>query len=324
MVVTGEPTEVLYYTVSLIVIFTNVISIPAFFYLKSIKRSTLIFLMSLTLSVVLNGVSQLLVAVFASLKLRTFTNCAVKTLLSVASVMSYAFNMLFLYLDLYLTIERLSVSGNVLSTKMACVMTTSGWMLSSIVSFGMLFARSMDTSDIPLYECTMFHGSFVLPYYRVIVSLIVSTAMLLTTGLLVATIHSLKRHYRTVMTIQLNQATTLSQPLYSKLRWLSKKASTVKLLILVLLAFVIAWYPTMVTVLVAAVCDACVISDWLRLVLVVLPMLQNLTSPLVYLWRSKEVRGAYRRVLHNAIWKNKKCCSTPKVEPQPVEIHQSV
>ncbi len=309
-------TEIFSYVMSLTVILSNLLMIPAFFYLKSLKRSTLIFLVNLTLSIILNGVGQLLVAIFTSLSLTSFNSCVVRTLLSVASAMSYAFHMLYINLDLYLTIQRLNTtSKNVLSAKLAVAMAITAWLLGLLISFCSILTRAGNGSKpIAPAECTMFHGSFVLPYYRVIISCVFLSLLMVTVGILTATINSIRKQYTQILANQLaSQAvvTGSSEPvpdnlqrhraanataLQRKIRWIQKKVSAIKLLICVLVVFVVGWYPGITAILVASVCDTCSISEGARLAFTALVMLQNISNPLVYLTKSKEVRLAVRDV----------------------------
>ena len=94
-------------------------------------------------------------------------------------------------------------------------------------------------------------------------------------------------------------------------KWLKKNISTMRIVVIVMCIFSICWYPSIILILILAICDNCLpyLVTYLFSVLIIV---QYISNGFVYLAKSREFQEAFRRLFS--------CCCKKRVTPECINL----
>ncbi|KAK2165926.1 hypothetical protein LSH36_44g07035 [Paralvinella palmiformis] len=222
----------------------------------------------------------------------------------------YLTGIFYIYLDLYLSLKRMSISKPVISVRTALIMTALSW----IGNFA--FCASGYGMNIPTYQyreesdCILTKGLYKKQYI-----LLITIAFLSGLGgilfLQVITYRLMKRTQKRLLSqhnlnkVAAPNASSDTNTLKDKhvpqerktsqkMEWLKKNDAVMKIIFIILIFFCISWYPLIISVLIVIYCESCsyFITQYLWKVSYFLVICQYNLSGIVYMSKLKDFRNS--------------------------------
>ena len=225
---------------------------------------------------------------------------------------TYITGIFFVYLDLYLSLKKMSVSKPVIPTRTALAMTVFAWVFWlawGAVGYGMRNHKYIYNHQA---GCSIISGAYTREY----ILFIGITFMITFVGILVfhiltyMLINKSKKKQQQAMDSQ-NAATVTtisdtSQPKHAipthahskKSKWLKKNDAILNMILLVLILFIICWYPLLLIVMLVSYCKPCLpyITQEVIYVSYFLIVSQYMSNSIIYLIKIKEFKNAFKRL----------------------------
>jgi len=273
--------------------------------MKSVKRATVIFLANLAVSNLVQSIIFLFRAIFFLWHINTVNGCLFMQMLVTASTGSYMMGILYIYLDLYISLKKMSVSKPVISSRMAVIMCSVAWMIWLCWGAIGYIMRNVKYKYNHEVGCSVSCGVYTKEY-------ILFIAISLFAGFLaIFLFHILS--YRLIKKAQMQQAVAAAAGHQSNIstvggsvtrqrkgktsHWLKKNEAILKMIILVLIIFIICFYPVVIFTLVIFYCTSCA-ADIRKEVLYVVYLLvafQYNSNGFIYLIKIPEFQDVFRR-----------------------------
>ena len=279
-------------------------------YMRSAKKTTIVFLAHLAISNLVQGLNFFVQGVFYLWHVNTVDGCIISQAVATATAGTYMSGIFFVYLDLYLSLKKMSVSKPVIKSSVAIAMAAFTWILWfswGLVGFGM-------RTEGFVYDhgagCFIVSGQFTSSYilFICLTFIIGFIGILMFHVLTYQLIKKAKLHQQQAQEAQeknqTSKAFTIRPPERSrnkesrKSRWLKKNDAVLNMILIVLIMFVICWYPLILTTLLAAYCAPCqpYLTKEVLYFTYCLVVTQYLSNGLIYFIKIKEFQIAFKRI----------------------------
>ncbi|KAK2163025.1 hypothetical protein LSH36_87g04035 [Paralvinella palmiformis] len=302
-----------HFSLAFLIIFANVTVSVALRFMKTAKKTTLVFLADLAISNLVQGIVFLIKAIFYIWGKNTTQGCILLVLISMASTGTYMTGIFFVYLDLYLSLKKMSVGKAIISARFAVQMVVLSWFVwigIGTIAYGMLNKNYVYRQEI---GCSFTNGA-VTKEYILLVSLIFVVGITVIMMFHALTYRLIKQartqdqqseepnSRRSVkITVVSTQGLATSQKMKVETRrskWLKKNDAILKMIILVLIMFVVCWYPLVIITMVLAYCTPCSVYITKEVVyfLYILIVLQYNSNGIIYLIKIREFQNVCKNL----------------------------
>ena len=289
------------------IIFANVTVSVALRYMRSAKKTTVVFLANLAISNLVQGIIFLLKGVFYIWHVNTVHGCIIMTIFSMATSGTYMTGIFFVYLDLYLSLKKMSVSKPVIPTHTALAMIVFAWVFWlawGAVGYGMRnpkykynhqagcsIINGAYTKEYILFICVTFMIGFVgILVFHLLTYMLINKAKKLQQQAIEA------QNTTTVTTV--SDTSQVKRTDSKKSKWLKKNDAVLNMILLVLIMFIICWYPLILITLLVAYCRPCLpyITNEVVYATYVLVITQYMSNGIIYLVKIREFKNAFKRL----------------------------
>ena len=120
---------IVHFALAFLILGANLTVSVALSFMKRTKKATRVFLGQLAFSNLLQGVIFFWRGVFFIWPVSTTGCCLTMQLFNTASTGSYMTGIFYVYLDLYLSMKKMSVSRPVISARLAVIMASGSWIV---------------------------------------------------------------------------------------------------------------------------------------------------------------------------------------------------
>ena len=280
--------------------------------------------------------------------------------LSVGTSGAYVTGILYLYLDLFLALKKLSILKPVISTSTAFWMVVIDWIAWLLIGGSGYLFTNPDWDYDKSQGCYLSSGGFNAGY---VIGLCVLFLVLFFVIMVchVGTLHVMRKTYRNMNSnsnnanaplrdeprtstsefsvgsqdgqrdppkISKNNVPTESSKTSSaatcpiatnpcqqraQSKWLKKNMSVMRIVVIVMCIFSVCWYPSVVIIIVIAVCDDCVPAAVIYLSNILI-IAQYISNGFIYLAKSREFQEAFKRLFS---------CCTKRIKPSDERLHDS-
>ena len=128
--------------------------------MKKVKRTTVIFLSQLAISNLIQGIILLLKGLFYVWDVNTNEGCMALITINITSFGIYLTGIFYIYLDLYLSLKKMSVAKPVISVRAAVIIIALSWignLAFRVSGYGMKISSYQYSQDI---ECIVIKGFY--------------------------------------------------------------------------------------------------------------------------------------------------------------------
>ena len=291
-----------------LIIFASLTVAIALRYMRSAKKTTVVFLSHLAISNMVQGLNFFGHGVFYVWHVNTVDGCIISQAISTATTGTYMSGIFFVYLDLYLSLKKMSVSKPVISTRVAIALAAATWVIWlawGLVGYGM---RHMDFVYDHEAGCFIISGQFTSEYILFICVSFVGgfCGILMFHVLTYRLIKKAKEQQEEAQDAQQNRqpvTVTKAKPQdkskeTQKSKWLKKNDEILKMILIVLIVFVVCWYPLILATMLAAYCEPCLpyLPKQVIYMTYCLVVTQYLSNGLIYFIKIKEFQVGIKRL----------------------------
>ena len=307
-----------HFGLSFFMMLANITVLIALRYMKSVKKATVIFLYHLAICNLVHSVVFFVKAMFFVYDVNTVQGCLILNVLSITTTATYVSGIFFVYLDLYLSIKTMRISKPVIGTKQALalgILAWLGWLSASCISYGF---RNMDYVYNFKAGCSLVNGAYIKEYsLGVLLPLMLIYAGImwfhLCTYKMIKKAKSKNEADKRSHAAQLanskpspgsagegTEATpAVSQPKASaQAKWIKKNDDVLKVITLVMIMFVICWYPLAIVLLIVAYCPPCLpyVTKEVVYVTYALAVIQFNSNGVIYLLKIREFKDVCKKL----------------------------
>ena len=284
-------------------------------YMHTIKKTTVVFLAHLAICNLVQGVILLLRAIFFIWHVNTTEGCLALNMFNLGAIGSYVTGIFYVYLDLYLSIKKMAANGQGISRRVAvalCAISWIYWLIWGTVGYAMRDAGFVYNH---FAGCSIMIGIYRKDYFLLVgLSYIVGFVVILTIHILT---YKLIRNARlrfpetpsapagggSTGVRGLHRLKTISSSFRrqgadgSKSRWIRKNDKVLKMIRIVVIMFMLCWYPLIVIAFIVTYCAQCTpyITQEVVYVTYVLVVLQYNCNGIIYLVKVREFKDACKK-----------------------------
>ena len=294
---------IIHFFIAVSIIVANVVITLALCYMKNMKRTTVILLANLALSNLPRGIMFIIKAVLFVWHVNTVEGCLFIMVFSGAPSGSYVTGILFIYLDVYLSLKKMAIGRPVISTRLALIMATSSWSIWLALGFLGFSMRNENYVYNHGVGCFLQNGVYINTYILLLCVIYISIFIAVLIFHLM-TYRLIKRSKALSNTLQIQVQTinghqiNLRELRQKRTNWLKKNDTILKMLLLVLITFALSWYPLIIVILVTSFCKPCVVYITKEVVYFsyALEVIQYNSNGVIYLIKIKECRDSCQRI----------------------------
>jgi len=294
--------------------------------LMKAKRATVIFLSQLAICNLVHCIAFLFRGIFFLWHVNTIQGCLFMQVFVIGATGNYMIGIFYIYLDLFISLKKMSVNKPIISGRIALIMS----IISGVVclGFGAIGYTMRNVSYKYTYQvgCSIHSGVYTKEYVLIL------TIFGFVTLLGIVVCHILI--YRLIKKAQFRQSVVVSYErrnivstisgtatnhgITKTTRWLNKNEATLKMIILVLILFVVCFYPINIITLIIFYCKTCskdAIHEEVFYVGYLLVVVHYISNGVIYAVKIKEFKYACRNIC---------CIKLPfQIQVQPSSINVS-
>ena len=285
--------------------------------MRRVKTTTVVFLAQLAISNLFQGLLFFISALIYLCHAFDGIGCLMWVFLTQVGSGSYVTGILFIYLDLCLSLRSMSVGKPVISTRKAVAMACASWLVWlswGVVGFGMLNTKyTYDNEEGCLMVSGLYRKEYILitAMYFIIIFIVILVFHVLS-------YHELTKSRKELLRIQNVEVGNVNRPegqtvpdddrrsdngredAKKKVKWLKKNEVVLRTITLILVMLIIGWYPVIITSVIVVYCDRCaaIITKQIIYVTYVLVAIQYNSNGVIYLIKIKEFQQALRDLCH--------------------------
>ncbi|KAK2165927.1 hypothetical protein LSH36_44g07025 [Paralvinella palmiformis] len=280
--------------------------------MKKVKRTTVIFLSQLAISNLIQGIILLLKGLFYVWDVNTNEGCMALITINITSFGIYLTGIFYIYLDLYLSLKKMSVANPVISVRAAVILTALSWIGSvaiSVSGYGMTISTYQYTQEA---GCILTKGLYQ-KQYILFITIIFLIGLLGILTLHVITYRLMKRIKRHLLGHSDHNHTVTGEDSSGRtphvnvpergsasprMIWLKKNDVVMKTILIILIFFIISWYPLLISVLIVIYCEACTffITEYVWRFVYILVILQYNINGIIYMSKLRDFRNTCKRL----------------------------
>jgi len=306
-------------------------------HMKRVKRTTKVFLANLAVSILLQGVTFLLNTILRTSNAFDEVTCLVWVMLFVTPSAHYLTGILFVYLDLYLSLKWMSIGRPIISARVALAMSSSSLLVWSAIcssGFGMRDADYVYDDEVGCdFLCGVVLKHYVLLLilsfcllFGVIVVLHVLTYRLITkphqqlirvrkvdADVDVNSVDDRRQQPTSILATTADVQTSGRWLQVTKSRWIKRNSVVLKTITLIVVVLTVTWCPLVVLSLVILYCESYRQAFYTETIFItyILVAIQYHSNGIIYLVKIKELQMVCKR-----IWCR---CHSSKRRVEPIE-----
>ena len=280
--------------------------------MKTVKRTTVVFLADLAISNLVQGIASLVKAALSISNLNTSEGCMFVSVVVVTTSGTYISGVFFVYLDLYLSLRKMSVGRAVISTKLALGLMAASWLVWTAFGATAYGMRNPDYVYDEVAACLITSG-VVRNEYTILLGMTGAVCVVVIMVLHVLTYRLLKKARKQLRPwntkagqergISVIDATTSrvvqdNRRDAERSKWVKRNDIILKMILTVLVLFIACWCPLIFAILVWTFCAPCTtyITNQVMYVMYLLIVVQYNSNGVIYLIRIKEFQNIFKKV----------------------------